>query len=1148
MNLRVKRLALFISFSTACLSSPSAVLAADPTADDNPTKQAERARPIRDRTPPVITLYGDNPMRVRQYESFTDPRAKALDNVDGPIFDIMVQGQVNMRMTGTYSLTYTARDRAGNTGFATRKVFVLEDNIPPILKLVGSSYLTIVQGRPFKDPGLLKSDNSGYVTVSASRPMDSKKLGEYVIIYTARDRAGNTSSVTRTVNVIARDTIAPIITLNGAATLEVTVGGTYTELGATATDNVDGSVTAKTSGKVNASKTGIYTVTYTAKDKAGNTSTKTRTVVVKAAINSTPIANAGAAQTVNEQTSVTLNGSATDSDGTIASYTWVQTGGSVVTLRNANRALATFTAPNIASDETLTFKLTVTDNKGASSSATTTITVKSIDSTKPIITLNGAASIELTVGDTYTDAGATATDNVDGTVTVTTTGSVNTATAGTYTLTYNAKDAAGNQATSVTRTVIVKPLANVAPTANAGADQTLNELSAVTLNGSGTDTDGTIASYAWTQTNGSSVTLANADQAQATFTAPDVTADTELSFKLTVTDDKGATAEDTVTITVKAVDSTKPVITLNGAYSVELNVGETYTDAGATASDDVDGTITVTTTGSVDTATAGTYTITYTAADAAGNTATATRTVIVKALPNQLPSASAGADQTVNEQAAVTLAGSGADTDGTIVSYVWTQISGMPVTLSNANTAQATFTAPDVTTDTELTFKLSVTDDKDATTEDTVTVTVKPETVSADTTPPVISLKGFDKIYHSFSPDYPDENLYEDQGATAIDNVDGEVAITKFGEVLNAYGTYTLNYTARDAANNEASKARIVKVVNSSPLYVHAGYEQTTMELQTITLDGSGSDANSDDGYEITSYEWTQTKGTPANLSNANSTNASFVAPDISVTETLEFTLTVTDNYGFKDSATTTVKVIPLLSPTPQTTGKVNDTGLTTCSDETANNLPCPVTTHPNQDAESGRDLTANDNLDGYAGFSFTKLDSNGVPLADQMTTYATTPWSCVKDNVTGLIWEVKTNDGGLHDVNTSYTAEESSGTEEICNLAGLTCTTTNYIEAVNNEGLCNANDWRLPTLDELFGLTVLDSSVIANNPTNITIDTNYFPHIIRSQDLSTYWTSDISYIQDQRYYSYFVNFKSGSFGFLYRSQQYGTLLVRGKQ
>jgi subtilisin family serine protease len=78
-----------------------------------------------------------------------------------------------------------------------------------------------------------------------------------------------------------------------------------------------------------------------------------------------------------------------------------------------------------------------------------------LDVTAPVITLIGNASVSITAGDSYTDQGATATDNVDGTFAVVGVGSVDTSTAGTYPITYDATDAAGNHAVQVTRTVTV---------------------------------------------------------------------------------------------------------------------------------------------------------------------------------------------------------------------------------------------------------------------------------------------------------------------------------------------------------------------------------------------------------------------------------------------------------------------------------------------------------------------------------------------------------------------------------------------------------------------------------------------------------------------------------------------------------------------
>ncbi|MBI4743244.1 MAG: hypothetical protein HY776_00160, partial [Actinobacteria bacterium] len=96
---------------------------------------------------------------------------------------------------------------------------------------------------------------------------------------------------------------------------------------------------------------------------------------------------------------------------------------------------------------------------------------------------------------------------------------------------------------------------NQNPTANAGVDQTVNEGTTVNLSGSGTDSDGDTLSYNWTQTQGPSVTLNNPNIAAPSFTAPEVTADTTLTFQLTVNDGKGGTAIDAVNVAVKNIAS-----------------------------------------------------------------------------------------------------------------------------------------------------------------------------------------------------------------------------------------------------------------------------------------------------------------------------------------------------------------------------------------------------------------------------------------------------------------------------------------------------------------------------------------------------------------------------------------------------------------
>jgi pimeloyl-ACP methyl ester carboxylesterase len=188
-------------------------------------------------------------------------------------------------------------------------------------------------------------------------------------------------------------------------------------------------------------------------------------------------------------------------------------------------------------------------------------------------------------------------------------------------------------------------------------------------------------------------------------------------------------------------------------------------------------------------------------------------------------------------------------------------------------------------------------------------------------------------------------------------------------------------------------------------------------------------------------------------------------------------------------------------------TTPLNDTGITWGGNyPSGNNAGCTGTEIGAQDCSHGRDVTHNDPSDGHAGFSFTKLDANGVPLANQAADYATTPWACVQDNVTGLIWEVKTADGGLHDQNDTYfwynTDPAANGGANGYDNPGNTCegyvvgqpatycNTQDYVARVNAAGWCGASDWRMPTRKELVG-------IVSFGRINPAIDTGFFPNTL---------------------------------------------------
>ena len=177
--------------------------------------------------------------------------------------------------------------------------------------------------------------------------------------------------------------------------------------------------------------------------------------------------------------------------------------------------------------------------------------------------------------------------------------------------------------------------------------------------------------------------------------------------------------------------------------------------------------------------------------------------------------------------------------------------------------------------------------------------------------------------------------------------------------------------------------------------------------------------------------------------------------------------------------------------------------GLNTCAyyGDSYRRGACTDSSMP-EDARFGRDSRQNDSADGLAGFSFTKISKKGQPLAPNARV-----WSCVKDNVTGLMWEMKTSNKGLHDKRWTYSWYEPRMQMNGHNpgiMGGgkcpnkYECDTYHYPLIVNQQGLCGYDDWRIPSINELTNLSLF-------NQTHL-LDPNYFPD---SKKLNvTYWSS----------------------------------------
>jgi len=212
-------------------------------------------------------------------------------------------------------------------------------------------------------------------------------------------------------------------------------------------------------------------------------------------------------------------------------------------------------------------------------------------------------------------------------------------------------------------------------------------------------------------------------------------------------------------------------------------------------------------------------------------------------------------------------------------------------------------------------------------------------------------------------------------------------------------------------------------------------------------------------------------------------------------------TITVEDSLA----ASTTVSVTVSLPPSIYAS-RVPDTGQTTCYDWWGNQIACRT---------PGEKLYGQDGDYTINPPSYTKLDSTGNDLPDSATS-----WTMVRDDITGLIWEVKTNDETLNDKDDKYTWQDA---------------TELFIEELNTSEFGGFSDWRLPTIKELA--CILDYKGFSP-----TIRTEYFPQTT----LDLYWSSTEVACSTNRIW--YINFKHGNAYINYDTNACHVRAVRGLQ
>ena len=495
---------------------------------------------------------------------------------------------------------------------------------------------------------------------------------------------------------------------------------------------------------------------------------------------------------------------------------------------------------------------------------------------------------------------------------------------------------------------------NYTPVAIAGDDATYPANTSATIDGGDSySANGNISYYQWTQLTGPTISGAAKTPYHLSFTTPEIKGEpgttAPLVFELTITDISNKTSTDQVTVNVLTIPNQTPIAEAGENQTVNPF---TFTQLYGYTSVDYDGAIVsyqwMQTQGpAVDImnpdsfsphffipgiiGNAGdSYDLVFqlTVTDDYGDSSTDTVTVTVPFVPNQDPTANAGADQTVLANINVMLDGSASsDPEFAIASYSWLQVAGTSVSLINTNTVGASFVAPEIKgepgTSIPLTFELTVTDNHGRSNSDQVTINV----LTVPNQPPIANAGTDQHVEANASVTLNASASHDNDGSivsyawlqtsgpgVTLTNNNTSLASFIAPEIKGEPGThntFAFNLTVTDDNGDTSTDQVVVYVatVPNQPPIANAGNDQLIKATSSTTLDGSSSVDN--DGV-ITSYSWQQISGSTATLNSTGTpgvtsfTTYKIKGPKGSIQDYV-FELTVTDDNG--DTSTDQVTV-----------------------------------------------------------------------------------------------------------------------------------------------------------------------------------------------------------------------------------------------
>lgn len=294
---------------------------------------------------------------------------------------------------------------------------------------------------------------------------------------------------------------------------------------------------------------------------------------------------------------------------------------------------------------------------------------------------------------------------------------------------------------------------------------------------------------------------------------------------------------------------------------------------------------------------------------------------------NSAPQAAAGTDQTVGAWTLVTLDGTGSsDPDGDTLNYAWVQTGGPTVEIFSGDTSRPTFTAPQsASTDTVLTFRLTVTDPGGLSASDTCRVTVP---AFVDTNDPPVANAGTNQRVAAWTlvtldgtgssdPDGDALNYaWVQTGGSTVEIFNSTTVQPTFtapeSAATDTVLTFRLTVTDPDglSASDTCRVTVPAQVIVNDPPVADAGDNQSVYSGANVTLNGSHS--SDPEGGALT-CQWVQTSGPSVQLSSATSTSTTFTAPLVETGQqvNLIFELTVYDNEMLSCTDTCIVQVLP---------------------------------------------------------------------------------------------------------------------------------------------------------------------------------------------------------------------------------------------